>query len=239
MSGEEAQQLDGKLPEEEWMQMKDRWSEEELRAAVIAYREMSHKESIGRSFVKSQYYKELAERFGRTAKSFEYRMQNISYVYDQMGKPWVKGLKPAKNVGTRTAELIERIISEIERRDVDDKVAEFLPDDLLTKPAGVRSPKQTTVPTTTYERDPEVKKWVLSQADGRCECCGELAPFTNDKGCPFLEVHHLRTLADGGSDKVTNAVAVCPNCHRELHFGVNRSVMLKQMYGRLTRLLRE
>jgi 5-methylcytosine-specific restriction protein A len=29
----------------------------------------------------------------------------------------------------------------------------------------------------------------------------------------------MRTLADGGSDTVTNAIAVCSNCHMELHDG--------------------
>jgi 5-methylcytosine-specific restriction protein A len=32
-------------------------------------------------------------------------------------------------------------------------------------------------------------------------------------------VHHLIRLADGGDDTVDNAVAACPNCHRQRHFG--------------------
>ncbi|WP_342542729.1 HNH endonuclease signature motif containing protein [Paenisporosarcina sp. FSL H8-0542] len=36
---------------------------------------------------------------------------------------------------------------------------------------------------------------------------------------PYLEVHHIKRLADNGEDSVENAIAVCPNCHRELHFG--------------------
>ncbi|WP_444959398.1 HNH endonuclease [Microbulbifer sp. ZKSA002] len=39
------------------------------------------------------------------------------------------------------------------------------------------------------------------------------------EGEPFLEVHHLRRLADNGSVTITNAVALCPNCHREFHYG--------------------
>ncbi|MGH8437576.1 MAG: HNH endonuclease [Pseudomonas sp.] len=33
------------------------------------------------------------------------------------------------------------------------------------------------------------------------------------------EVHHKVRLADGGLDTVENAIAVCPNCHRQAHFG--------------------
>ncbi len=42
--------------------------------------------------------------------------------------------------------------------------------------------------------------------------------FEREDGSP-LEVHHVIRLADGGSDTINNSVALCPNCHRELHFG--------------------
>ena len=45
-----------------------------------------------------------------------------------------------------------------------------------------------------------------------------ILPFLKINGARYLEVHHLKRLADGGSDTIENAVAVCPNCHRELHF---------------------
>ncbi|HXU34436.1 MAG TPA: HNH endonuclease [Thermoanaerobaculia bacterium] len=34
-----------------------------------------------------------------------------------------------------------------------------------------------------------------------------------------MEVHHRIRLAYGGEDTVENAVALCPNCHREAHHG--------------------
>jgi len=47
------------------------------------------------------------------------------------------------------------------------------------------------------------------------------APFLRKKDqSPYLEVHHMIQLADGGEDTTENAVALCPNCHRQLHFGV-------------------
>ena len=45
------------------------------------------------------------------------------------------------------------------------------------------------------------------------------APFNKPTGEPFLEVHHVIGLAEGGPDIVENAVALCPNCHREAHHG--------------------
>ncbi|WP_242657405.1 HNH endonuclease [Vibrio antiquarius] len=61
---------------------------------------------------------------------------------------------------------------------------------------------------------------VLLRADGVCERCKQQAPFSRSRdGTPYLEVHHIKRLADGGDDSVENAQALCPNCHRELHFG--------------------
>ena len=36
---------------------------------------------------------------------------------------------------------------------------------------------------------------------------------------PFLEVHHVKSLSDGGEDTLDNVIALCPNCHREKHYG--------------------
>lgn len=60
--------------------MSDSWSREELLASVQAYIDMQRKERQGLPFTKKRYYEDLANRFGRTTKAFEYRMQNISYV---------------------------------------------------------------------------------------------------------------------------------------------------------------
>ena len=74
----------------------DNWSEEELEASVRAYLEMRELQDEGQKFVKKRYYEKLSQSFDRTTKAFEYRMQNISYVFTLMGRNWVTGLKPAK-----------------------------------------------------------------------------------------------------------------------------------------------
>ncbi|MCM3163270.1 HNH endonuclease [Metabacillus litoralis] len=74
--------------------------------------------------------------------------------------------------------------------------------------------------TKAFRRDPDVIAEVLIRANGTCEKCGKEAPFKRaSDGSPYLEVHHKKRLADGGEDTTDNAIAVCPNCHRELHFG--------------------
>ena len=39
---------------------------------------------------------------------------------------------------------------------------------------------------------------------------------------PYLESHHIATLAEGGPDTPENTAALCANCHRELHYGAER-----------------
>lgn len=88
-------------------------------------------------------------------------------------------------------------------------------------------------------RDPRVVATVLRLAGGRCEACGSAGPFeivTNGRAFRFLEVHHVRPLAEDGSDRPENAVAVCPNCHRALHFAADREARRKRLFEHVPRL---
>jgi hypothetical protein len=74
--------------------------------------------------------------------------------------------------------------------------------------------------TKVFKRNPAVVAAVLLRAKGTCERCHTCAPFLRAANKePYLEVHHKARLADGGSDHPDNALALCPNCHREAHFG--------------------
>jgi hypothetical protein len=91
------------------------WSKEELLASVEAYAEMYRKQERGEKFVKKKIYDELSAAFDgkRSSKSFEYRMQNISHVVDELGFDFVKGLKPKQNVGDNVYKEIEISIKEL------------------------------------------------------------------------------------------------------------------------------
>lgn len=61
---------------------------------------------------------------------------------------------------------------------------------------------------------------VLSRANGFCEDSGKEAPFKRrSDGSPYFEVHRVIPLSEGGFDTIDNTKALCPNCHREKHFG--------------------
>lgn len=77
--------------------------------------------------------------------------------------------------------------------------------------------KKSTIQTSSYSRNAEVKQIALDRARGKCALCGKDAPFLTKEGKPFLEIHHIIPLSLGGSDSTDNVVALCPNCHRKMH----------------------
>ena len=76
----------------------------------------------------------------------------------------------------------------------------------------------------SFKRNPDVVAAVLSRSNGVCEFCNRQAPFfKSSDNSGYLEIHHLKPLSEGGEDTVFNAAALCPNCHREAHFGINKN----------------
>ncbi len=222
------------------------WTDAELRASVRSYLDMAARLRSGQQVVKSHEYRRLAETYGRTVKAWERRAQNISRVLQLHGRDWIPGLLPAKNVGSAVAVRLEKILAAEERRAARVDVGFSIEVQNARRkkrsavpPPGQRTPARSTAPQTVYSRDAKVRAWVLEEATGLCECCGEKAPFISFDGEPFLEVHHVRPLVDEGSDTVTNAVAICPNCHRALHHARDKDALREHLYLRVARLVRE
>ena len=222
--------------------MANKWSREELKAAIQAYIDMRDKQLAGEPYVKAQYIKALVDKFGRTKSAFEFRMQNISYLYDQQGREWVQGFPPASHIGANVGQLIEGLIAEIEGTpspneiSFDIKVNNLKKKGVPKRPEGNEHPEKTASSSVQFKRDPAVVAWVLAEAKGLCECCGQPAPFKRADGSPFLEVHHVVRLKDKGPDTIENAVAICPNCHRALHYAVDRRERREMLYSLVTRL---
>jgi len=218
------------------------WSDEELKDAVFAYKKMQQDLDSGKPIVKRAVYKALSEKWGRTENSYERRMSNISAVLDLYGRAWIKGLKPLSNVGTNVISVINKYLNEFDgASDFIDaafelEVAKKVKSGLSVEPAGNQNPKSKKAQVSLIIRDPDVKAWVLINANGICESCGSNAPFISSTGIPYLEVHHVKRLADKGSDTTDNAVAVCPNCHKALHYSEARDAIVQSLYERVSRL---
>ncbi len=74
------------------------WTAVENEALTAAYFEMLAEEQAGRAVVKRTFTRQLELTLpGRTHKSIEFKLQNVSAVLFQEGFPWIDGYKPAAN----------------------------------------------------------------------------------------------------------------------------------------------
>jgi 5-methylcytosine-specific restriction protein A len=89
---------------------------------------------------------------------------------------------------------------------------------------------------TVYERSEAVRIYVLRRANGKCEACEQLASFDSNKGGPHLEPHHIARVADEGPDHPEWVAALCPNCHRRIHFGGDGDEFNRGIAGKVARL---
>ncbi|MBS9525854.1 HNH endonuclease [Litoribacter alkaliphilus] len=92
--------------------------------------------------------------------------------------------------------------------------------DLDFIPVGNHSPDRALSIGFQVQRDQKVRNHVIKQAYGKCEYCGN-GSFEMEGGLNYLEAHHIIGLAKKGKDTVDNVIALCPNHHREAHFGIN------------------
>lgn len=230
------------------------WSAAELRGCVSIYHKMWELQQSGGTANKSTLRAKALEGplHGRSPGAFEYRMQNISAVVSDLGIEPVKGYPPMRNIGASQTPPLIALVNEFWNRDEIAEEPTDDPDKLATRvrsarqrrlakttsvlPIGSAEPRKRNRAHSSYDRLAEVIDYVLNQAAGHCEGCGCPAPFCNDYGEPWLEVHHVRPLAEGGPDSADNAAAVCPNCHRRLHHASDRVQYRKEVIKKIGRL---
>lgn len=93
-------------------------------------------------------------------------------------------------------------------------------------------PEKIPVSGVVYARDLRVRREVLLRAKGRCEFCGKQG-FLQPSGERYLEAHHIIALANDGADRINNVIALCPEHHREAHFGKRRNELEQEMIATL------
>lgn len=93
--------------------------------------------------------------------------------------------------------------------------------------------KSSEAKQSWYERSASVRDYVLARAKGICEACDQPAPFLKKNGTPYLEPHHTSRLADDGPDHPVWVGAICPNCHRHIHSGIDGKELNNALQERL------
>lgn len=101
---------------------------------------------------------------------------------------------------------------------------------------GNDEPATKSVTVNQYHRSMDVRIAILNNAKGICECCDQNGPFIDDQERHYLEVHHVKPLAENGPDQINNTVAVCPNCHKALHYANDKKTRRKALVKKVTRI---
>ena len=91
-------------------------------------------------------------------------------------------------------------------------------DDLSAPPEGNQFPDRANVVVQVIKRDNRVRAHAIKRANGKCEYCG-VQGFPTTNGYFYVEAHHIIALCDSGRDTVDNVIALCPQHHRQAHYG--------------------
>lgn len=101
-------------------------------------------------------------------------------------------------------------------------------------------PERTEISSiSNIKRSDLIKTYALSRARGKCEGYSNDAPFLKRNGQPYLEIHHLIELGNGGSDSPKNVIALCPNCHARVSHGLDGAKFNEDLKSRILRLEEE
>ena len=66
-----------------------------------------------------------------------------------------------------------------------------------------------------------LKKRILKLID-YCEYCGDTTK-------EILQLHHIKQVAEGGTNDIDNIIVLCPNCHSKAHRGLIKEFELKAL----------
>lgn len=146
----------------------------------------------------------------------------IEYVTEENGRRWFR-LAKINSMDTESPMTKEEYDNELHKkiRNVKKSSENTLEEEKVKYEVGNEKPEKIKTLVTEYKRDPNVIVKVLKRANGICEMCKEEAPFIRKSDeSPYLEVHHIEPLSEEGADTVNNAVALCPNCHAKVHYGI-------------------
>lgn len=155
---------------------------------------------------------------GNTGYLFEANKAMYEYIISQTALVQ-KNSKDKQRVTALLDPTIVVIKTELEvEMDMEEQLANQMPPEKLAEQVANAQPKESQkTESVVYYRSPYIKEMVKQIAEGKCQMCGEDAPFYDSNQKPYLEEHHVQRLADGGKDAMHNVVAICPNCHRKIH----------------------
>jgi len=196
------------------------------RDFIVQYRHMLQGEVFQRTLsirAADYFLNRIASEHGLNSlkKAIKAVNEHIIY-YEGIQNTSLPGMREvvSRHESNSSAPILLAVEEETFNVSVQKSLADSQTDRQLRLLGAAKKPIQVRAVTVIYQRNADVVAEVLYRASGVCEHCHKPAPFKRKRdGTPYLEVHHKKQLANGGEDTVENAMALCANCHRELHYG--------------------
>lgn len=121
----------------------------------------------------------------------------FKFMQDQLSLPF------STNSATEKSEELQNILKErLLKIDSENSADGPLREDIIVK---------------RYERDKELVRIIKLLRGNKCQICGY--SFKMESGEEYSECHHLEHLANKGLDISANLLILCPNHHRQFHYG--------------------
>ena len=98
-------------------------------------------------------------------------------------------------------------------------------------PQPAPTPKATKPGKPRYSANPAIGKGALQKAGYTCENCGSKTFTARSTNSSFMEPHHLIPISQQGLytnniDITQNLICLCPNCHSQIHYGLNDDIKI-------------
>jgi hypothetical protein len=145
---------------------------------------------------------------------------------------------------------LENIISNMNLLDNDDDQDEIQNSDPANSDEILNSSKKPLSIVNSSQgkiiaKDSKISKSALKESNYLCEVNHNHKTFITKRNVPYMEGHHLIPCTVGNSeyfmekynkniDCFENIVSLCPNCHREIHYGewTTKSIKLKILFDK-------
>ncbi|MBH1406247.1 HNH endonuclease [Stenotrophomonas maltophilia] len=170
----------------------------------------------GSDIEKAKVYRELAARYGRSTKAWEYRMQNISHVLAQVGEPWLPGLRPAANVGAKIEQRLARLlalpgaaptsVSGPTRELLEQQARAAEASDKFSPADEIDERRRVLAAILRRRGQPVFRKALLDAYSGRCA-------MTDCDSIDALEAAHIRPYSGQSSNVVSNGILLRADMH--------------------------
>ena len=145
------------------------------------------------------------------------RWEDLNREYERL---WGRG--PQSDVSPNATIVVEE--ERLGKKSLEELLAEY-----ADRPKNLK-PQRKSQTALVFDRDPAVVVIRKKLARFQCEVEGCLSQhFQTERGDFYVEVHHLDSLATGGSDIPENTVALCPTHHRLIHFGQDRHTLISEL----------